>query len=953
MNDTVGSIGTNNTINYPKSDRIDSNSGNVGESNGRKLTLSNTNSPNRRNVSSTDNGEKGLDLVSDSKKIALSHENPVPMSDRKMRSTEGSGIMRDYKKMMRAINDDLDLKEVQNHIDYGYTTVTEMLGMDPATQEELQHLVSSLNKFNEKLDEAAEKLFYRQPNLSEDPTQNPVPFQREAIKDLKNMISERLAELDNFITPEPVSHKGSPTKELLEKVEKKIPDLYIEQNDDNELRPVHESIGEALTLIRNGLAKLDHAPGNRLDMGHLADDLGEIIDRLDELAIGELTKGKLEKSFPGISEDVRSLLTAAKKQLAMHMNALEKATGLNPLSSKAIFHSKTFSTIGAQNMLREQLALANEELLELMAKNAPENELNSKREAVNVLRNAVQYLDRRLEQLRYDNSDQRVSSDHAKKLMGSKGADKGIVDEKAEKEVRDFLEYHVDLTGNGDLGLMKKSHPHLREDGFMQVFVEHALRQAKVEVPEDLRTQLQERRFEALNKSEWKPISKQVVMRHGGESHSMTSDVIPQSNLGKHFDDMKGGGVVCHASRNFEHGTTVAVSRLTAPNGEKLFEGVRHGILNCYGISSRTIHELPSSELAKLVENLLPTAKWKKDGEGNPSLDLTMAHIKNSWIYRRQCAREMQQNGSERRVQDLVATNILKNPDRLNKQPINVNLNSIALVTPDHIRSLKGRSGPGNERKMLEGQMKALQKLANEKQPIQMTITNSEGNLQVVSVNITVNAFNFGVNKGAFMAGGKIGLFSGWGTSDNHNAKAMKNLIGSRSDRKSNEDGIGGQVAKYLENKDVPEEKRKIIKQLANQVAKMWDDKSYQTSGKEPYKMVSRLALLSSMIEGDTCWNCKSGKDRTGQMDVETKRLAGEIWMRGEVPEPNMEPDEETKSNRFRMAMDGGNLEIQNYNTGAPGFKLGGVPALAEQMKLHKNDTRYEYFKGIAGFYGT
>ncbi len=76
---------------------------------------------------------------------------------------------------------------------------------------------------------------------------------------------------------------------------------------------------------------------------------------------------------------------------------------------------------------------------------------------------------------------------------------------------------------------------------------------------------------------------------------------------------MKGGGVVCHASRNFEHGTTVAVSRLSAPDGTKLFEGVRHGVLNTYGISSKTLHKLSNDELTKLVKSLLPPQNWKKN----------------------------------------------------------------------------------------------------------------------------------------------------------------------------------------------------------------------------------------------------------------------------------------------------------------------------------------------------
>jgi hypothetical protein len=117
--------------------------------------------------------------------------------------------------------------------------------------------------------------------------------------------------------------------------------------------------------------------------------------------------------------------------------------------------------------------------------------------------------------------------------------------------------------------------------------------------------------------------------------------------------------------------------------------------------------------------------------------------------------------------------------------------------------------------------------------------------------------------------------------------------------------------------------------------------------------MVSRIAVLISMMEGDVCWNCKSGKDRTGQCDVEAKYLASQIWMSGTVPEPNQPRSLEEKRNYFRMAVNGGNFEFQRYNTAAPGFKLDGVPALREGMVAYKTDEHYKRFQGIAGYYGS
>jgi hypothetical protein len=920
---------------------------------------------------SLEGGEKAPKLSTKGKMIARSERQPSPLSNRQMRGIEGSKAVRDYNNMMRTINNDPGLKEVHSHIMNVQSCVVEMMGLDPATHEELEHLTSSLTLLKDKLGDAENILGSRPLDLREDQVKNPAPAQRGAIQFLKGAIDQRLNELHDLKLPPP-PYSGPSTSDVLHMLEPKLPRLIPLANTPS-LREGLENIVEGVSIVKTGLAQLDRAPGNRLDMGNMAEELAEIIERLSEFANTKLDDIAKNPAFANVSGDLKNLIAAAKQQLQSHIDSLDRATGLNPLSTKAIFHSKTFSTIGAQNLLKERLGEAKENLAQLQQQNAPKEKLALAQEAVKVLTNAVKFLDDRLVQLRTGNSDDRISGHTAKRLMGSGGADKGIGgndsllsrDGKYTAETfAKVMQENIDLTSDGPLLSLAKSHPNLREDGIMELFVDFALRHAMMDVPKDLRTELQERRFEALNNSEWKPISKEVIMRHGGESHAMTSDVIPQSNLGEHFSDMKGGGVVCHASRHFEHGTTVAVSRLTAPDGTKLFEGVRHGILNTYGISSRTLHKLNPGELTKLVENLLTPSKelWKKNHLGEPSLDLTIARIKTDKSYRRMCSRIMQENGSERRALDLVTTNLLKNDEKLklalgddkNKpQTVEINLNSIALVTPDHVRGIKGRSGPGNERKMLEGQIKALQKVAGRKQPFDLVIKNANGEEQTVSVRVNVNAFNFGVNGGGFKFGGKLGVISGWGTSDSYNKKAMDALIGSKSDRKN--ERVGGQVKAFLEKTmgKLTVEQDRIITDLAMQVAKMWDDKSYHSAGNEPYKMVSRLALLSSMIGGDTCWNCKSGKDRTGQMDVETKRLAAEIWMRKEVPKPDVEPDDVTKSNRFRMAMDGGNLEIQNFNTGAPGFKLGGVDALKDQMKLHEDDMRYEYFRGIAGFYGT
>ena len=55
-----------------------------------------------------------------------------------------------------------------------------------------------------------------------------------------------------------------------------------------------------------------------------------------------------------------------------------------------------------------------------------------------------------------------------------------------------------------------------------------------------------------------------------------------------------------------------------------------------------------------------------------------------------------------------------------------------------------------------------------------------------------------------------------------------------------------------------------IITELNDQITALWKDGSYREAGNEPYKLASRVALLSHLLGGGTVFNCKSGKDCTG-----------------------------------------------------------------------------------------
>ena len=117
------------------------------------------------------------------------------------------------------------------------------------------------------------------------------------------------------------------------------------------------------------------------------------------------------------------------------------------------------------------------------------------------------------------------------------------------------------------------------------------------------------------------------------------------------------------------------------------------------------------------------------------------------------------------------------------------------------------------------------------------------------------------------------------------------------------------------------------ITTLASQIKEIYNSGDHRRGGSDPYKMVARLAVLSNLLGHTTCYNCKSGKDRTGQLDVEAKMIAHRLAI-GETPEPGESVDQIRRTN---FALKTGNLEMQGYNSGLEGFKLD-VPALASQL---------------------
>lgn len=262
------------------------------------------------------------------------------------------------------------------------------------------------------------------------------------------------------------------------------------------------------------------------------------------------------------------------------------------------------------------------------------------------------------------------------------------------------------------------------------------------------------------------------------------------------------------------------------------------------------------------------------------------------------------QAGALARAKEVVTAALYAKPDLLEQAfdgiEVPLQIVSTSLLTPSNL---------GGEDKMQEDQIMAWQSLSGQS-PVILTVRGESGEERQVKVNLQVVALNFGVNELTL----KFGL--GQSASDKNNDQALKVLLG--SDLKSTSP-LGGMVAEYLKNK--PENSQKVM-ELSQQLKQILENKSHHSDGGEPYKAAQRVTMLAYEIGAVPCWNCKSGKDRTGMLDAEIKREVVSQHQGQPLSKPNASLSDNNKNIFQKVLINGGNLEVQAYNTGAQGNKV-------------------------------
>ncbi|WP_413737248.1 inositol phosphate phosphatase SopB [Sodalis sp. RH21] len=260
--------------------------------------------------------------------------------------------------------------------------------------------------------------------------------------------------------------------------------------------------------------------------------------------------------------------------------------------------------------------------------------------------------------------------------------------------------------------------------------------------------------------------------------------------------------------------------------------------------------------------------------------------------------------GALNRAKEVLSAALLLHPEKMAQglagHTVALHLTSASLLTPVNL-------GVHTEKSQLDDQMSAWNTL--NAGPVVLDIRNHQGKLVPVTVRADIAAFNFGVNELA------LGLLKlGHQQADKFNLPALIKLLGPDLSPAA---PPGGWVGKYLAARPANAAR---VEALATQLKAIWTNKSHHADGGEPYKAAMRVALLSHEIGIVPCWNCKSGKDRTGMMDAEIKREAAAHFLQGRTGDIGL-LDKQGQALMQAVMLNSGNLAIQQYNTGVPGNK--------------------------------
>lgn len=402
------------------------------------------------------------------------------------------------------------------------------------------------------------------------------------------------------------------------------------------------------------------------------------------------------------------------------------------------------------------------------------------------------------------------------------------------------------------------------------------------------------------DKNSWKTLSKDITIKgKNGKPLQASLTSVPASEMGI-FTNLKHGGGISSSDSNIEHASNLwkTEAKTAGKDGKVLFSAIRHR--NTRGTEMATKEVI----LAAAVEQY--GAKALQESPKNKVWEVKMGNIQ------------------------------LMSPP---KKPL-----SKVLFSSDKNKAAQ--------------QTKAFENFFDK--TIDMPILDANGEEKTVKLKLKNSSFlfNFGSNSMHYNYGGAMVK-----SSYDQNKKSFEKLFGKdilksleesfefynkRSKMKSEEkdyilqhefvnqmDKSSGEVGKYLdelkeEKKKHPENSKEIdlktkkIINLSKQILDLWLSTHGRGIKSNPAAIQTRLAALLYLIGYPITFNCKSGKDRTGEVAAEINDLVMTMEANdGEAPDPYKKMTKKEKVQASEVYDATQSDEIASSNTGFRGLKVG------------------------------
>lgn len=130
---------------------------------------------------------------------------------------------------------------------------------------------------------------------------------------------------------------------------------------------------------------------------------------------------------------------------------------------------------------------------------------------------------------------------------------------------------------------------------------------------------------------------------------------------------------------------------------------------------------------------------------------------------------------------------------------------------------------------------------------------------------------------------------------------------------------------------------KKIVETLSRQIINMWKETKGKGYNDDRFGIQSRLSVLLYYLGYQVSFNCKSGKDRTGIMAVESNFIVQKINSTGKVPDYKKELDSKDKKLLRELYKASGIDQITSSCTGFRGTKTSEVNRIGDTTGASKH----------------